>query len=458
MGTISSMLQTPTSAHQAYHVAAFFVCLPLLSRCTRDAAIQTCAAPVQQPLWKRPQPPCRKEERRIPVKKRIMRKKNLKAILLAASMIAAACVTPQAAMAAETGTEATVTAETQQSTESETPAPTPETTPETQPATPTPETPAPETPAPTPETQPETTPETQPETQPETPAETTPETQPETTPETTPETQPETTPETAPETGNTEAETETAPATEAETEKGTEKTDKNKPKKETEKKQTAETARETEAATENTVQIQGFSVDPSQYPPVDVNETTDVMYQYLRMEMGLNHAAAAGVLANAQCESAFNTFSLGDGGTSYGLLQWHAGRFNSLISYCNSNGLDYNTAKGQLAYMEHELETGYRSVLEYIRNVPDTEQGAYDAAYYWCMHFELPADTVNQSIRRGNLAKDYFHRDFSMAVNAKDRLEKIEETVEKAMEEFNETSVDEDEETSRADLSRQAPR
>lgn len=176
------------------------------------------------------------------------------------------------------------------------------------------------------------------------------------------------------------------------------------------------------------------------------------------MEMGLNHAAAAGVLANAQCESAFNTFSLGDGGTSYGLLQWHAGRFNSLIAYCNNNGLDYNTAKGQLAYMEHELETGYRSVLEYIRNVPDTEQGAYDAAYYWCMHFELPADTVNQSIRRGNLAKDYFHRDFSMAVNAKDCLEKIEETVEKAMEELKESAADEKETSSREDLPRQALR
>ena len=30
------------------------------------------------------------------------------------------------------------------------------------------------------------------------------------------------------------------------------------------------------------------------------------------------------------------------------------------------------------------------------------------------MHFEMPADTVNRSIQRGNLARDYFTEEFQM--------------------------------------------
>ena len=165
-----------------------------------------------------------------------------------------------------------------------------------------------------------------------------------------------------------------------------------------------------------TANIIGFSVDPSKYPAANVGETTVFIYQYLISNLGLNHAGACGVLANIQLESNFNSLALGDGGSSYGICQWHNGRFNNLISYCNGNGFDYNTVGGQLQYLSHELASNYPSVLSYVRNVPDTAQGAYDAAYYWCMHFEVPDHTAERAAQRGNLAKnEYFGKTFESA-------------------------------------------
>ena len=239
-----------------------------------------------------------------------------------------------------------------------------------------------------------------------------------------------------------QTESQTQPQTEAkkETEKATEKTTERATEKKTEKATEKAKEKETQKATEKETEKKeterekksDFSVNPSQYPAMDINEATKVIYQYLRKEMQLNHAAASGVLANIQCESVFNPLALGDGGTSYGICQWHNGRFRALISFCNSKDLDYNTLEGQLAYLQHELTNSYPGVLSYIEGVEDTKQGAYDAAYYWCMHFEIPNDTVNRSIQRGNLAKEYYDKDFEISSEAQERLERIIQIVEDA--------------------------
>lgn len=49
------------------------------------------------------------------------------------------------------------------------------------------------------------------------------------------------------------------------------------------------------------------------------------VFEFLTTELGLNSAAACGVLANIEAESNFILTSYGDGGTSYGLCQWHDG-------------------------------------------------------------------------------------------------------------------------------------
>lgn len=138
--------------------------------------------------------------------------------------------------------------------------------------------------------------------------------------------------------------------------------------------------------------------------PSGSNEYT--IYSFLTGDMGFNRAAAMGIMANIYYESGYKPVINGDSGTSYGICQWHAGRKSNLINWCNDNGLDYTTLEGQLKFLQYELPTRYRSVYDYLRQVDNTADGAYDAAYYFCFNFEAPAARTSQSTKRGNYAKD----------------------------------------------------
>lgn len=129
------------------------------------------------------------------------------------------------------------------------------------------------------------------------------------------------------------------------------------------------------------------------------------IYDFIIEEMGLNAAAACGILANIEAESNFRTGCYGDSGTSYGLCQWHNSRFDQLRSYCIAQGLDYKTVEGQLSYLQYELRTKYRSTYTALKNVPNTSDGAYDAGYAWCYYYEVPASRNESSIRRGRNAQ-----------------------------------------------------
>lgn len=157
----------------------------------------------------------------------------------------------------------------------------------------------------------------------------------------------------------------------------------------------------------------GFEVDPSRYPAANVTENTLELYWFLRRELKLNHAAACGVLANVHLESNFRPIALGDGGTSYGICQWHNGRFSHLMSFCRGEGLDYNTLEGQMAFLKEELENGYRGVYQALEQVEDTAEGAYEAGYLFCLRFEMPDQLHARSERRGNLARnEYYEKDY----------------------------------------------
>ena len=125
--------------------------------------------------------------------------------------------------------------------------------------------------------------------------------------------------------------------------------------------------------------------------------------------MGYNKAAAAGLLANINAESGFRPAINGDSGTSYGICQWHASRKIRLLSWCESKDMDASTLSAQLYFLKHELETYYPSVNRYMKNVENSAQGAYDAAYYFCYNFEAPANRVNQSVSRGNSARNTYY-------------------------------------------------
>ena len=131
-------------------------------------------------------------------------------------------------------------------------------------------------------------------------------------------------------------------------------------------------------------------------------------YLFATQVMGYNRAAAAGLLANISAESGFRVNANGDAGQSFGICQWYSSRKTRLLNWCQNNGLDSASLAGQLYFLKYELETYYPSVHKYMKNVENSEQGAYDAGYYFCYHFEAPASKGTKSVSRGNKARSTY--------------------------------------------------
>ena len=125
---------------------------------------------------------------------------------------------------------------------------------------------------------------------------------------------------------------------------------------------------------------------------------------YLRRERKLNPAAIHGILANMEYESNFSPTAWGDGGTSYGLCQWHESRCQSLFLFCQKSGYTPDSVIGQMRYLEQELTEDYPALLTYLQTVENSAAGAYNAAWYWCWYYEIPAQREEQAILRGEQA------------------------------------------------------
>ena len=132
------------------------------------------------------------------------------------------------------------------------------------------------------------------------------------------------------------------------------------------------------------------------------------IYLFLTQEVGFNSAAACGVLSNIYSESGFRPTALNSSGGSYGICQWTGSRKTRLQNYCNEHGYDYTTLEGQLYFLKYELEQHYTSTQKYLKGVENTADGAYDAGYYWCYYFEVPANRASVSVKRGNTARNTY--------------------------------------------------
>ncbi len=135
------------------------------------------------------------------------------------------------------------------------------------------------------------------------------------------------------------------------------------------------------------------------------------VFDYLVGNMQLNPAAASGVMANIQAESGFQSGISGLGG-AFGLCQWGGGRITRLRSYCASHGLNASSIHGQLQYLDYELKNYYPRVWNYLRQVSNDAQGAYNAASYWCLYFEIPANRFARAAQRGSIARSTYWPEF----------------------------------------------
>ena len=150
----------------------------------------------------------------------------------------------------------------------------------------------------------------------------------------------------------------------------------------------------------------GSEDDISKLPP-KVRETVEYLKNH-----GLNTAAAVGVCANIRAESNFNTAAAGDmiGGkpTSFGICQWHNKRGDAMKAMAGSSWS--TNLKGQLDYLWYELQHDYKSVLNNLKSVKNTESGCKEAADIFVRQFEKPASVDTQSKIRQSYAVEYWKK------------------------------------------------
>lgn len=156
-------------------------------------------------------------------------------------------------------------------------------------------------------------------------------------------------------------------------------------------------------------------MDSSEATDIEYVEPAPAIYYFLRTKMELNPAAACAVMANIEAESGFNVNSLGDTGTSYGLCQWHLGRWDRLEEFCMENGYASNSIQGQLYYFQYELENYYPDVLEVLQTADNDAGSCYDAASYFCIHFERPDKAEEKGAERGDNAVEKYWYSYGLA-------------------------------------------
>ena len=134
------------------------------------------------------------------------------------------------------------------------------------------------------------------------------------------------------------------------------------------------------------------------------------IYDFARNTLGLTLAVTCGLLGSLYAESAtFNpteTFVEKNGAVSFGICQWNTGRYDNLVRFCSANGYDYKSLVGQLWFLKYELENSEKSAYNAVRDVPDTQDGAYTSGKLWGSRFERCASEYVE--RRGVRARDVY--------------------------------------------------
>lgn len=116
------------------------------------------------------------------------------------------------------------------------------------------------------------------------------------------------------------------------------------------------------------------------------------IYGYL-VGKGLSPAGASGVIGNLIHESGLQTHIMGDGNTSGGIAQWHAGRLTNLKRFAQQRGKAWTDLGLQLDFLMHELNTSYKGVLRSLQRA--TTVGS--AAKAFMDGFERPAVTNDKT-------------------------------------------------------------
>jgi hypothetical protein len=107
------------------------------------------------------------------------------------------------------------------------------------------------------------------------------------------------------------------------------------------------------------------------------------------LRRGYSEAAAAGIVGNLVVESGMRPTVPGDQGTSFGLAQWHAERFDALKAFAGRQGKSWTDPETQLDFLHHELQTSESVTGGLLRTATTPEQ----AAQIFAAGFERPKGT-----------------------------------------------------------------
>lgn len=137
----------------------------------------------------------------------------------------------------------------------------------------------------------------------------------------------------------------------------------------------------------------------------DSASSEQVIFNYLTGELGLNTAAACGILGNMYQESGLDPTAQS---SYYGLCQWSGALTAELMSYCAQAGYDSASIEGQVHFLGTELTGGYSGVLAALQSVPNTADGASQAASIFCQQFEQCGNYDVEIPRRAAFANNYW--------------------------------------------------
>ena len=136
-----------------------------------------------------------------------------------------------------------------------------------------------------------------------------------------------------------------------------------------------------------------ISVEKKEVEKTSKKGTPEEVIQFL-INKGLTKSQAAGVAGNLQHESGINpTVKPGDGGTSFGIAQWHKERGKRMKEWTKQNGYDSTTLKGQLEYLWWELKNTEKKALDKLKQTDDPK----DAAFMFAKYFERCAACQDRS-------------------------------------------------------------
>jgi hypothetical protein len=128
--------------------------------------------------------------------------------------------------------------------------------------------------------------------------------------------------------------------------------------------------------------------------------TADEIYKGL-IKRGLPPHVAAGFVANFIDESSLNPYAPGDGGTSFGLAQWHNERWDNLNNF--ARGRRTSAIDTQLDFVMHELSTTHKHVGEKLKNANTVEE----ATKIITLDYEVPQNKEAKALKRIGIAKNF---------------------------------------------------